>query len=151
MLCLQPCYLFDQPLVATFDFIANISVPIAIITLANGILIGRIFCQKRRWQQILSRHRKLTIQLLSVACLYIIFWAPLTINGLIYTFSQSELSLYLQDNYFLFLPSVVVMLLPLATLLLLPDVRKVLFTKRQITVAPKNTPMKKETKKDTHF
>jgi hypothetical protein len=110
-----------------------------IIALANGFLIGRILWQKRHWQRAGHRQRKLTIQLSSVAALYIIFWSPLTINGLICTFTSSSTSLELQGEYFLFLPYMVVMFLPLVSLPLLPDFKKALVKKRQPTVEPWNT------------
>ena len=100
----------------------------------------------------MSKQRKLTIQLSTVAVLYILFWAPLTVNGLIYTFTGSEFALEIQGEYFLFLPYMVVMFLPLVSLPLLPDFRRAICRKRRgnvevwnsltvkgITVVPRNT------------
>ena len=139
LLCLQPCYLSDQPALATFDFFMNYAFPIITMTLANGSLIGRICWQKRHWRNTLQRQRKLTIQLSSVALLYIVFWTPLTVTGLMYTFTLSPELPELQGDYFFFLPYMVDMFIPFISLPLLPDFRKVLLGKRHAPVLPLNT------------
>jgi hypothetical protein len=107
-----------------------------VITVANVILIGRVLWQKRNQQEAWRRQRKLTIQLLSIAALYIVMWLPLTINGIMYTCSGSDILGNLQGEYFLFLPAVLTTLIPFVFLPFLSDFKKTVFKWREITVAP---------------
>jgi uncharacterized membrane protein YhdT len=124
---------------ATFDFVANIVVPIGVITLANVYLIVRILWQRRHQRASIHRHWKLSLQLLSVAMLYILFWTPAAVNGLVGIFSPSDLSLELQENYFLTLTYMVVTFLPMVSLLFLPSFTRTLFGLRSAHVLPANT------------
>jgi uncharacterized iron-regulated membrane protein len=114
----------------------NIALQILIIALANIFLVGRVLWQKRNRQEIWRRQRKLTRQLLIIAVLYILFWFPLTIDGLIYNFTLSPIAGDLQWKYFFFLPSVLAMVSPFVLLLFLPDFRKVVFKFQGTTVTP---------------
>jgi hypothetical protein len=78
-LCEEPCYLIDQPILSLYDSIANVAVPVGIIALANVVLVVRVLWQKRNRPDAWRRQRKLTIQLLLMAALFIIMWFPLTI------------------------------------------------------------------------
>ena len=127
----------DQPTLAIYDFLANIVFPVSVITLANVILIIRIVRQKRaRNQTRWSRQRKLALQLLYVAVIFIIFWIPLTVNGLILTFTSSEIALDLQANYFFFFVYMVPILLPFVSLSYLPQFCRKLFSRRPRRIQP---------------
>lgn len=126
-----------QPTLATYDFLANIAVPVTVITIANVVLIVRIVRQKRARNQVRwPRQRKLALQLLYVAVIFIIFWIPLTLNGLLLTFTSSEIALNLQTNYFFFFVYMVPILLPFVSLSYLPQFCKKLFTRRQRRIQP---------------
>jgi hypothetical protein len=135
-LCEQPCYLTDQPVLALYDSIGNVAVPVGIIALTNIALIVRVLWQKRNRPDAWRRQRKLTIQLLLMAALFIIMWFPLTINGLIYTYTLLPMSGFLQWKYFLFLPNILTMIIPIILLPLLPNLRQTVFIWRNIAVAP---------------
>jgi hypothetical protein len=133
---LLPCYETDQPAVITYDFIGNIVFPIAMITMANVGLILRVLWQKRLHHITWRRQRKLTLQLLSIAILYILFWFPLTVNGLFLIFIPWLASLDLQINYLFFLIYMVPILLPFVSLMNQSNIVKVVFRKQQRIIAP---------------
>jgi uncharacterized BrkB/YihY/UPF0761 family membrane protein len=135
-LCEEPCYLIDQPILSLYDSIANVAVPVGIIALANVVLVVRVLWQKRNRPDAWRRQRKLTIQLLLMAALFIIMWFPVTINGLIYTYTLLPMSGFLQWEYFLFLPSVLTMIIPIILVPLLPDFRKVVLKWHNNTIVP---------------
>jgi hypothetical protein len=79
LLCLIPCYFYSNT-VANFDTFANNWVPIVAIPVLSGALLLRFLVQKRRMQLEVfrwKRDRKMVIQLLTVASLYFLMWAPL--------------------------------------------------------------------------
>jgi hypothetical protein len=119
-----------------YGTIADVVVPTGVITLANVALTIRVLWQKRNQQEAWRRQKKLTIQLLSISVLYIVFWFPLTINGLIYTYTSSPLLGDLQWKYFLFLPSVLAMIIPFVLVPHLSDFERIVFKWRGATVTP---------------
>jgi hypothetical protein len=135
-LCEQPCYLTDQPVLALYDSIGNVAVPVGIIALTNIALIVRVLWQKRNRPDAWRRQRKLTIQLLLMAALFIIMWLPVTINDMIYTYTLSPMSGFLQWKYFLFLPIILTMIIPIVLVPLLPDFRKVVLKWHNNTIVP---------------
>ena len=79
LLCSIPCY-FSTNSVANFDTFANNWLPIVAIPVLSSALLIRFLAQRRRmllevfrWK----RDRKMVIQLLSIASLYFLMWAPL--------------------------------------------------------------------------
>jgi len=78
------CYLSNDKILATFDWIVNTGLPIAIIILANALLVVRVIRQKYRRQRIISwsKQKHMTLQLL-ISSLYLITWLPSIIIGLI--------------------------------------------------------------------
>ncbi|UJR31095.1 hypothetical protein I4U23_018603 [Adineta vaga] len=136
LFCFQPCYLTVQPMLALFDFLINIVLPIIVIILANIVLILRVCWQKRNRQGDAARQRKLALQLLAVASLYIIFWFPLTINGILYTFSGSSELGDLQSTYLLYLPCMVPVLLPFFSVPFLLNFKQVVFNIRPNLIGP---------------
>ncbi|UJR31083.1 hypothetical protein I4U23_018591 [Adineta vaga] len=96
--CGIPCYLFSNPVLATYDLIADIVVPVLVVAIANVSLIIRVIWQKRQHQVSWHRQRKLTRQLVTIAILYILFWFPLTFNGLILIFAPTLSLLFIQNS-----------------------------------------------------
>ncbi|CAF2104627.1 unnamed protein product [Rotaria magnacalcarata] len=134
--CQIPCYLATQPALATYDFIENVAFPVFAIAIANGSLIFRIVWQKRRHQIGWRRQYKLTRQLVLVAVVYMAFWFPLTINGLITTFAPTSILISIQVNYFFFLVFMVPSLLPFTLLACLSNFTKTIFKKQPRFIVP---------------
>jgi cytochrome c biogenesis protein CcdA len=130
-MCRAPCYIIDRTHLVTYDVIGTIIFPILIILIANLFLIFRVVYQKRQHHVAWRRQRKLTMQLLIIALIYIIFWFPMAFNGLAFIFTSSYLSEQIQTNYFIFLVYIVPILLPFILLATLPELIKKIFRKQQ--------------------
>ena len=130
--------MIDQPSLGTYDFLANIVLSVVVITLANVILIIRIVQQKeaRNNQAHWPHRRKLALQLLYVAMIFVVFWIPLTVNGLLLTFTSSETALNLQADYFFFFVYMVPILVPFVSLSYLPHFRKRLLARWRRRIGP---------------
>jgi hypothetical protein len=74
-----PC-LFSRTILGSWDLIVHQVIPTFIISISSVLLILRVVWQKKRLNQPVTwrRHRKMTIQLISLSCLYIIFNFPWT-------------------------------------------------------------------------
>ncbi len=130
-MCGAPCYVINRTNLFTYEIIGTIVFPVLIILIGNLFLIFRVVYQKRQIHAAWRRQRKLTMQLLIIALIYILFWFPLAINGLVYAFSFSYLSQQIQTNYFIFLVYMVPILLPFILLATLPELIKKIFRKQQ--------------------
>ncbi len=141
MLCLLPCYSTDQPNLAKYDFVGMDVFPIIIITVANISLIIRVVWQRRHgpaaaWRQ----QRKLTIQLLGIAVIYMIFWFPLAFNGFFLLFWPSPALKEIQVDYFFYLLYMVPVLIPFFLLANISELTKKFTRRRQaMTIAPLRT------------
>ena len=125
LLCSIPCY-FSTNSVANFDTFANNWVPIVAIPVLSSALLIRFLIQRRqmlrevfRWK----RDRKMVIQLLSIASLYFLTWAPLqaatvyvnvVLNGAVPEFAV---------NYLYILPYFLHLLYPFVVLCSHPELR----------------------------
>ncbi|CAF0808780.1 unnamed protein product [Adineta ricciae] len=120
------CYLSDNPILATFDWIVNTGLPIFTIILANLALMIRVVKQKARRQQALpwAKQRRMTIQLLSIASLYLATWIPSITTGLMQQINASEYIYEFQEDYISDLTYFICLLLPAMSLGLLPDFTK---------------------------
>ncbi|CAF0923178.1 unnamed protein product [Adineta ricciae] len=134
--CGIPCYLIDYPILATYDFIADIVFPVLVIASANVSLIIRVVLQKRQHNVAWRRQRKLTRQLIGIAIIYILFWFPLTLGGLVLTFTSSSDLLSIQVNYFFFFVHFIPGLLPFTSITSLSDFKKTVFGKQGTIVTP---------------
>ena len=87
--CSQPCYTSNNVLF-NVDWIFNTACPLAVMIIANIILIIRVIhsMRKTRRKQALTwkRQRKLTLQLLVLSSLYIVGWLPSTVLSIIQSF-----------------------------------------------------------------
>ncbi|CAF3378516.1 unnamed protein product [Rotaria socialis] len=134
--CQIPCYLTAQQALATYDFIGNVVFPVSAIAIANGSLIFRIVWQKRHHQIVWRRQYKLTRQLVLIAVVYMAFWFPLTINGLITTFAPTSVLTSIQVNYFFFLLFMIPDLLPFTLLACLSNFTTTIFKKQPRSIVP---------------
>ena len=79
LLCIMPCY-FMNALVGSVDTFLNNWTPIFAIPLLSSTLFIRFLFQKRQVRMAIfqwKRDRKMVIQLLVIASLYVLMWAPL--------------------------------------------------------------------------
>ena len=126
MICLFPCYSRIRILQIWDSFIHQI-VPYVLILLFSGSLFARVL-----WQKYLLRHRvewrryrKMTIQLLSIALLYLLFFFPLVVGKILGFFKiPSPLLTYEFVAYADYLSYLVIPLFPFICVMSLSDLRK---------------------------
>ena len=122
--CGVPCY-FMVYFVGQFDFLFNIVTPLAVIILANILLIIRVVYHRTSHHQPVTwrRHRKMTIQLGTVSSVYLAFWLPITIVQMI---QITVLPSFMLDQVetLLFLIYFVPLLSPMVCMTTLPDLLK---------------------------
>ena len=114
----------------------NIVFPIAVTAVANVSLIIRVTQQRRRHHASWHRQRKLTVQLVTIAILYMLFWFPLAVNGLIISYSSAPFALQIQLDYFFFLIYMVPLLLPFVSLSHLSGIFNWLLGRQPVAVGP---------------
>ena len=83
-LCGSACYL-NITWLSSLDWITNILIPSCVVLVGSITLIIRVSIQFKKMKRTLfwRRTRKMTIQLISIASLYSIFWISLTLISLI--------------------------------------------------------------------
>ena len=93
--CGGACYQY-QTILGTSDYLTHMFAPVAVIVLANMILLFRVMKQKRTMKiaNTWRKNRLIYIQLVSISILYFISWIPLVIVSLIRLFYDP---LFLQD------------------------------------------------------
>ncbi|CAF1513861.1 unnamed protein product [Adineta ricciae] len=117
------CYFIYDKVLSTFDWLVNNGLPIVIILVANIALVVRVIKEKSQRQQIVTwrKHRRLTLQLMSVSSLFLIAWLPSLIIALIQQLISSEFALQIQLDYITELIYLLYLLLPWICLGLLPE------------------------------
>ncbi|CAF1283544.1 unnamed protein product [Adineta ricciae] len=95
------CYFLYDATLTLFDYVFNNTVPLAVIFIANVVLIIRVVQQKRHRQQrfVWKKHRRMTIQLVCISSLYLIAWSPVIIDTLILNISPSPSLIQFHMNY----------------------------------------------------
>jgi hypothetical protein len=78
VVCGYPLCYYNNSLVAIWDVVVNHIIPAIVIILCSATLLGRILYEKKHMHQPIRwrRHRKMTIQLLSISILYLILDIP---------------------------------------------------------------------------
>jgi hypothetical protein len=137
---LANCYLVDNRILATFDWALDNGMPVVIILLANVALVARVVWQKRRRQQSISwqKQRRMTLQLLSISCLYMIAWLPNTITAVIQEISASSFIAQVQSNYIFDLLYLVCLLIPWVCVGMLPEFKKWILERLHLLLATRN-------------
>jgi hypothetical protein len=126
-LCGSPCFKQESYILNWYDMLVHSVIPCLLIIAFSLALLIRVIKQKRRVQQQLfswKKQRRMVVQLLSIACLYILMNIPLFIIILIKeccisTFADVEHELYLFYFYYF-----LTLLFPFVCLGSLGDVRK---------------------------
>ena len=120
------CYLVYNKVLSTIDWVITNGIPVVIIMLANILLIVRVVWQKRRRHQPISwqKQRRMTLQLLTISCLYIFTWLPNTIMAVIEQITQSSFVGQIHLNYIVDLVYLVCLLMPWICVGLIPGFKK---------------------------
>ena len=142
--CGDSCFLQSNPLYF-FDWIVNGLLPTFLIVILSAALFIRVIRQRNRVYQpfVWSKHRKLTIQLLSLSSLYMICFLPSIINAMIAKIVNDPMfGIVVQTVYLDYLPILGRSLTPFLSLATLPELSKKIknyFTRcRRVAVAPRN-------------
>jgi hypothetical protein len=116
------CYLVYNKVLSMFDWLVNNGLPTVVILLANLVLVVRVVYQKRRQNRTISwrKQRRMTLQLLSISCLYLIAWLPSMIIAVIQQTSSLSFIAQIQSDYILDLIYLVCLFVPWVCLGLLP-------------------------------
>jgi len=124
MICIFPCYLTDYRFYM-WETIGHQLLPIFTIVFFSITLFVRVVCQKRRMHRAIRwrKHRKMTLQLLSISLLYLVFSFPFVVVTILYL-TGSMYSLYgvflPYANFFSYL---IILLFPFVCALSLPDLK----------------------------
>jgi len=137
--CLGACYIYDG-LIGTIDWILSSLIPVVLTTVCNLLLIIRVVAQKlkmargRTWRTT----RKLTLQLFSIAFLFLIIYFPLIIFGLVRVLIDPYFLFEFTMNYYVYAIYIVPILMPFVCLISLPEIVKCLrrFISRDHRIEP---------------
>jgi hypothetical protein len=120
-----PC-VFNIPILGTLELIGQEAVPTLMIVIFSIALILRVTEQKRRVNQPIQRrkHRKMTIQLISISSLYLLLNVPgiILLLGSRYGLSQSVTAI--PFAYILFFRNYIIFLFPFVCCASLSELRK---------------------------
>lgn len=125
LLCTAPCF-YENKLLGTITWLANIIIPAFSIAAANMFLIIRVTCRSTDLQVNLRRikmNRKMTIQLLGISSIFLIFWLPISVTGLIQQFFSPTFLIDIQFNVFFYLIYFIQLFLPFVCFVLLPELQ----------------------------
>jgi hypothetical protein len=128
LLCTSPCFYQDK-IIGIVDWLVNIIIPAFSIAMINLILIIRVTYRSSGLIDNLTRmkkNRKMTIQLLFISSLFLIFWFPIAITGLIQEFFSPTFLIDIQFNIFFYLIYFIQLFLPFVCLISLPELKKFL-------------------------
>jgi hypothetical protein len=133
LLCTSPCF-YQNKIIGIIDWLFNIIIPVFSIVLTNIILIIRVIFRSNRLIDNIERtkkNRKMTIQLLTISSLFLIFWLPIAITGLIQQFFSPTFLIDIQFNIFFYLIYFIQLFLPFICFISLPELKKIIKDKFQ--------------------
>lgn len=135
-----PC-IFSRTFLGSWDLIIHQFIPTLIIVFFSIFLVVRVVKQRRRFNQAITwrRHRKLTVQLLSISSLYLLFNFPWTILIFAYQYGLSEDIFSIPLVYTAYLYYYVIFLFPFACCGSFRDLRKKI-KRRMLTRVNKKRP-----------
>ncbi|CAF4949777.1 unnamed protein product [Rotaria sp. Silwood1] len=131
LLCTAPCF-YGNKIMGIADWLVNIIIPAFVIAFANLLLIIRVVYRStgiRHNAERSKKNRKMTIQLLAIASLFLIFWLPIAITGLIQQFFSPTFLIDVQFNIFFYLIYFIQLFLPFVCLISLPELKKLVIIK----------------------
>ncbi len=124
MLCMQSC-VRNIYAVVMWEAIVHQILPVVSVIVFSIALVVRVLWQKHRVRQPIQwrKHRKMTIQVLSISFLYLIFFFPLTWIFLMNWYGVSHDISNNFAQYAAFLSYYVVLLVPFSCLISLPELQ----------------------------
>ncbi|CAF2345021.1 unnamed protein product [Rotaria sp. Silwood2] len=131
LLCTAPCY-YQNKILGAADWLVNIIIPAFAIVFANILLITRVVYRStgiRHNAERTKKNRKMTIQLLAISSLFLIFWLPIAVTGLIQQFFYPTFIIDVQFNIFFYLIYFIQLFLPFVCLISLPELKKIIIIK----------------------
>ncbi|CAF0816871.1 unnamed protein product [Rotaria sordida] len=131
LLCTAPCF-YQNKILGIGDWLVNIIIPAFAIAFANLLLIIRVIYRStgiRHNAERTKKNRKMTIQLLAISSLFLVFWLPIAVTGLIQQFFSPTFLIDVQFNIFFYLIYFIQLFLPFVCLISLPELKKVIILK----------------------
>jgi hypothetical protein len=128
LLCSEPCF-YQTETIGIYDWLVDIIIPAFSIALVNIILIIRVISRSNRLidnPERTKKNRKMTIQLLVISLLFLIFWLPIAITGLIRQFFSPTFLIDVQYNIFFYLIYFIQLFLPFVCLISLSELKKII-------------------------
>lgn len=91
--CGPPCYLITSKFLPLFGILTHRVLPVFLIMLVNIILVVRVWQQKTRMNQANTwrKNVRMSIQLLSIAFMYLVVWIPQCIFFIMISFGQGDI------------------------------------------------------------
>lgn len=126
LLCTAPCF-YQNKVTGSIDWLVNIIIPAFAIFVANTILIIKVVYRStgiRHNAERTKKNRKMTLQLLAISSIFLIFWLPIAVTGLIQQFFYPTFLIYVQFNIFFYLIYFIQLFLPFVCLISLPELKK---------------------------
>ena len=125
--CGRTCYVHADVILSTIDLVINRITCSVLILIFNLALLLRVLHAKRARNQLIRwrRHKKLMIQMLSIATLYLLGTLPASIAELIHVFSlteHNEEESVIQEEIFLYLFYFISLIIPFICLVSLPEI-----------------------------
>lgn len=119
-----PC-LFSRTFLGSWDLFVHQVIPTINISIFSILLILRVIWQKRRLNQPVKwrKHRKMTIQLVSISCIYCVFNFPWTVLVFAFQYGLSPDAAYIPLLYAGYLYYYVMFFFPFACFGSLPEIR----------------------------
>lgn len=126
MFCGGACYVYNDPILSTFDWLFHYAVPVLIIFLANIFLFFRVIWRKLALGRPIDwrRQRWMILQLIYLSSLCIVLQSPATIIGVIQILWLPTFAYDVQINYLFYITYFLYQFLPIVILSSLPELHK---------------------------
>lgn len=125
LVCIFPC-LYDSYILSMWDYIVHQIIPILAITIFSIGLLVRVLWQKNRMRRTIHwrKHRKMTVQALSIAFLYLVILLPYTLVYILYDIYYLSSSLLTELSiYTVFFSYFIILLFPFVCVCSLPELK----------------------------
>jgi hypothetical protein len=124
VLCIFPC-LYDIYIISMWDFVVDQLLPILTIIVFSSGLFVRVLRQRVRMRRTIHwrKHRKMTIQLLSISFFYLIILLPYAVVYIVVLCGLTSLLISDFRTYTAFLSYFIILLFPFVCALSLPELQ----------------------------